>query len=213
MKILKTFELYRSTYFRAANSLKSNQPKRQDRLRKYGQEKGLYKNFFIPDYKFDIYVDFVLDNDHVEDEQYEHYPRKVLRDVKIQDYLMRYDGNEMAIELDLDSTGHPNWQLSINVWLGENGGKARITIFDDNNKFANRKSAVQFMKLLHKLYLFQDPNVMRKATTKMSGGETTELTYKDVDDHNLWGFFQEHGYDWNKFKSEININDLWDHYE
>ena len=211
MKIIKTFELYRSTYFRAANLLKDNQPKRKERLRKYGQSKGLYKNFFIPDYKFDIYVDFALDNDHMEDERYEHYPRKVIRNVKIEDYLMRYDGDEMVMELDLEGTGHSNWQLSINIYLGD--GNARITIFDNNNKFANKRSAVQFMKLLHKLYLFHDPNVMRKATTKMSGGETTELTHKDVPNDNFWGFFQEHGYDWKKFKSEININDLWDHHE
>lgn len=210
-KLIKSVnELYRGTYFSAANKMDRKFPKKASQIRHHGSDKGIYQNFFIPDYKFDIYVGFALDNDSDGDANYEIYPKRVIKDLKIEDYILRMDTNKIELQIDVPkSVG--NWYLGISIEFTEKG--VNIVIFDDINSFANRRSVVQFMKLIHKLYVFHDPNVMRNVSDKINGTKTSELTYEDISEDNLWGFFQENGYDWNRFKNEININDLWREYD
>lgn len=195
-------ELYRGTYFRAANLLNKKQPNRSKALRDHGEEKGLYKNFFITNFPLDIYVHFTIDKGGGR----EIYPRKIVRNVLFEDYFTSYETDLGAFHLNVD-------EFYLEVSISFEGDKPEIIFFDKRNKLINRRSALNLMKLMHRFYLYHDPNVMRKVSSKISGTKTTPLTFDDVDDNNFWKFLQQNGYDWNEFKNSININDLWDRIE
>tara|TARA_R110000772_G_scaffold2410_2_gene8457 strand:- start:72293 stop:72943 length:651 start_codon:yes stop_codon:yes gene_type:complete len=202
MNNLKTFnELYRSTYFKYGNRMKykNKQKNRGDALIKHGNEHGLYKNFFLKDYQFDVYVNFTTDS-----EGEEIYPKKVFTNLKIQDYFENEEDEYGSFQFDT-----PNY-LNISICLA--GDKVKITLFDDDNKFANRKSAVKFIDLMHKFYIFHDPNTNRNAMAKINKTKLSQLTHEDVEDSNgnFWAFLQRNGYDWEKFRSQINLHSLWD---
>lgn len=208
MKILRVNELYRSTYFRAASNLEfsNKQPGRARRLRSHGEEKGLYKYFWTKDHLMDVYVGFSLESIDGGDQE-EIYPKRVIKGLTFEDYQDRLDDNVFSIPFNI-----PNWYLCVNISIMDNG-KVEIDLFDNDNKFANRRSVISLIKYLHKLYVYSDPNRMNRVIGQINDTTLSELTYEDVSLTNFWGFLNEFGYDWEKFRKSININKLWDYYE
>lgn len=211
MKILKVNELNRSTYFRAANML-HKQPNRANRIRNHGEEKGIYKNFWTPDHKMDVYIDFVLDDDNADNGFYEKNIKKVVTGLTFEDYQERQDDNYFVIPFNMNNTEHPTSRFSFEIQI--NGNEIAINLLSEESKFANRKSLMICIKYLHKLYLYSDPNRVKNAISKINNTtELSELTHDDVEYDNFWGFLNQFGYDWDKFRKSIKINELWDHYE
>lgn len=212
MKILKVNELNRSTYFRAANKIQGDQPNRANKIRNYGEEKGLYKNSWTPKHKMDVYVNFALDDDNIDNDNYESFPKKVIKGITFEDFQERQDENYYNIPFNMSGTEFPNLRLGLELQV--NGDEINMFLLDDENKFANRKSLMSCIKYLHKLYMYSDPNLVANAMSKMNDTEVSKITHDDVKDYNnFWKFLNEFGYDWDKFKKSIRINKLWDHYE
>ena len=204
-------ELYRGTYFHAASKLDKSQPLLAKKLRDHGSKFGLYKIPFIKDYKFDVYVNFTFNE--IKDE---FYPRKVVRNLKFGDYLHLHQNHEMELIFEDGYTEDTkDYFVSAIILLNDpdENDRVKIRLFDDSNKFANKKSAKNFIEVLHKLYIFHNPNNTIKALSKISDSEINEIKPEETSDENFWGFLHKNGFNWDTFIKEINIRDLWDSYE
>ena len=215
MKNLKTFnELYQSTYRSAASKIGYN-TERARKLRDHADKVGTYKtNKFYENLVFNIFTVMGWDKDSEEI-----FPDKVIK-YKIDEYAERPD--DPCFQFSLSSIDEdPFVHLWIYIIFDENGkinvdlgsylkepGKKYTEV---RNLFADRKSMKNFMKVLETLYITDNPNVSRNAVAKINKTKVTEITHDEVEDYeNFWKFLNSNNYDWNKFKSEIKINKLWD---
>lgn len=204
-KYIKTFELYKGTYYSAANKLRRKQPKRANKLSAHAMKMGIDEIPFIPKYKMDIYLHFALtDSDEV-------YPSEIVRDVTFDGHYDRIEDDTMLF--DLNVTGPVIYYINIMIILGKTGN-VKIIIFDDDNKFANRRSAIALINFLHELYEYTNPNFMSQKMGKITDTTIREVRPEEIEDmNNFWKMLHENGYDWKKFRSGIEINDLWDSYD
>tara|TARA_R110000772_G_scaffold12063_3_gene37224 strand:- start:2120 stop:3112 length:993 start_codon:yes stop_codon:yes gene_type:complete len=86
-------------------------------------------------------------------------------------------------------------------------GYKLITFNDRDSKFANRKSALMFLKTLEKLYVVQNYNKNAESMAKINNTTVTA-----VENGGLRRFIDEKFGSWKEFRSKINIRQLYDIY-
>ena len=210
-------ELYKSTYISAADKMQDYQPRRADKLRKHADNKGLPEITPLSEYKYDIYVDYYLTHDD-NDRAFESF------DIPLEGCEVREDSlssNRYSSEYYI---GFVNKKKPINevcrefklywiIGISNNSLDIRSDLGMDI-RFMNRRSALNFIKFLRKLYIHHNPNNISQVLGKINDTEVININPDDVlSESNFWAFLHKNGYDWNKFRSEFKINQLWDRYD
>lgn len=210
-------ELFQNTYYNAASKA-GYDSERGQKLSKHAVSKGLYKNNpFIGKLVFNIFTTITIDRDGEEI-----FPNRVIK-YKISDGLEVHDENFAQfcinsideeeplggyIIISFDDNDNGKLKLGLGSYLKDPYNKYSGRVF---NLFADRKSARDFMKMLHTMYIMDDPNTSAGAVAKINKTKITKINHTEVEDgSNFWKYLQQNGYDWEKFKSSINVNKLWD---
>tara|TARA_R110000772_G_scaffold251992_1_gene367119 strand:+ start:1655 stop:2374 length:720 start_codon:yes stop_codon:yes gene_type:complete len=213
-KLKKFNELYQNTYWSASNKV-GHGTERSNKLQSHATKMGIYKdNPFMENVVLNMFMVVAVNNDDGE----EIFPNKVMQ-FKMPDGFEQHEpefGN-----FTLSNMGEDNIHGWINInfydnkliidlgnYLEEPGKKYT----KKSNLFADRKSMKSFMKVLESLYITHNPNTSRNGVANINKTKVKSLTHEDYPDtwDNFWKFLDQNGYDWKKFKSEINTNKLWD---
>ena len=201
-------ELNKDTYYSAANKLPYNTQRSKD-LYDHARKMGIQTKYpFMEGVKFNIYV-----KEYIDDEgEFTSLEEGEVVEFTMSEYFDRTDHYEMYIAMDTDHEFDPVASaLIIQINFDATNNKFIQIFYSNKNKFADRRSFKKFFEILKKCYISDDPNVMRKLRSNINNTKTTEITPEDVeDDTNLWKFFNENGYNWEKFEKEVNTRMLWD---
>ena len=102
--------------------------------------------------------------------------------------------------------------FNIYVYKGD-GGKLTFDMgVNEGNRFANRRTYNDFVKVLRTLYMKQDPNIVSNALSKINNTDVSEITWSEDKEQNgqtFWNLLNQFGYDWNKFKKEFLTREIW----
>lgn len=174
------------------------------------ESKGISKAWIDPfmDKEFDIYVTTDREENKIndvvrykllngiEDMSDGDFNSIVITFIKVAD-----KGKSELFDIYISSSDEEDLEFNMDVYPG--------------NKFANRRSYNEFVKVLRSLYMRQDPNVVSKALGKINDTNVSEITWKEDKEKNgqtFWNLLNRFGYDWDKFKNKFLTREIWGDY-
>jgi hypothetical protein len=163
-----------------------------------------FKYPFMKEFKFDIFINFTLGREYL-DEEDEIYPKKVVKNVVFYNYSIHE-----SVQMEIFGHCEEGYYISCNIIIDEVNNKAQIILFDENNKFTSRRDAIKFMKMLKMLYYRGNPNISKNIISKINKSEVSDIA-PDLNRDTLWDFLEYNGKSWEDFIKDINIRKLWDY--